>query len=137
MSKQRAVLKILLGLGLILLGIGMTFAGDDGGGYSNGNFSAWAKNLVNVIGEVESFIQIVATLAGMWFVFSGLNLFRKHHTSQGAQVEHVKNGIAHMMIGVFLMCLVPAIQMIQSTIMSGAGESKAQKVFEVKSDNFQ
>ncbi|WP_119342939.1 hypothetical protein [Facilibium subflavum] len=125
--KKRFILRIVTGVLLLALGVGISFASQDsGGGYAGGDFQKWAGHLLKVVSQLEDFIQIVATLAGMWFVFSGLNMFRKYHTSQGAQGEHVKNGMGHIMVGIFLMCLVPAIQMLQSTIMTGAGDSGKQ-----------
>ncbi|MBK2124618.1 hypothetical protein [Fangia hongkongensis] len=100
-------------------------------GYSQNDFKEWAKHLIGFISQIEYFVQVVATLSGMWFVYSGLQLFRKHHTTQGAQGEHLKNGSGHLLIGVLLMCLVPGIQMIQGSIMSGAGEKNAQTMFTV------
>lgn len=121
--------SVKIGLGVVIFAIAITGAYAEG--YSMHDFRTWAKHLIGFISQIEYFVQVVATLAGMWFVYSGLQLFRKHHTTQGAQGEHLKNGSGHLLIGVLLMCLVPAIQMIQSSIMSDAGNTSAQKVFTV------
>ena len=127
-AKQINLKKLLVGLGMIGFSVGLSYA--DGSGTVH-NFKDWAGHLIKFVSQAELFIQIISTLVGMWFVFSALQLFRKHHTQQGAQGEHVKHGAGHLILGVFLICLVPAIQMIQATLGSDMGDSSAETVFSV------
>ena len=122
--------KAAIGIAIFAIASTSTYAASTNG-YSTNDFKEWAEHLITFISQIEYFVQVVATLAGMWFVYSGLQLFRKHHTTQGAQGEHLKNGSGHLLIGVLLMCLVPCIQMIQSSIMTDAGDKSAQTMFSV------
>ncbi len=104
---------------------------------ASGDFKAWATGIITFFSQIKTFISIVATLVGMWFIYSAIQLFRKHH-NQGAQSqgEHIKNGGGHLVLGVLLTCLVPGIQMFQSTISKNMGDSKAFQEFTVDQDIF-
>lgn len=113
--------------------MGAAMADTSGGNLTtSGNFQAWAEGtLLPFIGQIKYFLQIVAMLVGMWFVLSGILLFRKSHTAQGAQGEHVKNGGGHLIFGVFLIGLVPLVQMVQSSLMMKAGNADNNIAFSV------
>ncbi|WP_119328518.1 hypothetical protein [Cysteiniphilum halobium] len=102
-----------------------------------GDFKAWAKGIITFFSQIKTFISIVATLVGMWFIYSAIQLFRKHH-NQGAQSqgEHIKNGGGHLVLGVLLTCLVPGIQMFQSTISKNMGNTDSVQEFSVEKDIF-
>ncbi len=121
-------MKIITGLAILCSSLGAAYAVE---GYSANGFTGWTRNVIAEIYQIEYFLQVVATVVGMWFVFHGLQLFRKHHTSQGAQAEHLKNGSGSLLIGVLLICLIPAVQMVQSTLMTGAGNVDSQQAFTI------
>ncbi|MBK2124411.1 hypothetical protein [Fangia hongkongensis] len=121
--------KLALGSALICLTVGMSYAV----GFSANGFTEWGRSMLGFFNQIKTFIQIIATVVGLWFIFSSLQLFRKHHTNQGAQGEHVKHGSGHLAIGIALVCLVPFIQMLQTTLGSDAGNKDAQQVFQVQS----
>ncbi|WP_119344832.1 hypothetical protein [Facilibium subflavum] len=128
--------KMLAGLALFGISISLSYAGDSGGATSLvHNFKDWAQGIMSFISQIEYFIQIIATLVGMWFVFSALQLFRKHHTTQGAQGEHVKHGSGHLLLGVFLICLVPGIQMMQATFSKHMGIDGSSPTFKIDSNS--
>ena len=124
MINWRLIGRLLLGVGMIFAAVSFSFAADGGG---SNDFAKWAKGIVVFFDQIKAFVQIVATVIGMWFVYSALQLFRKHHTTQGAQGEHVKHGSGHLLLGIFLMCLVPGIQMLQNTLGKDLGEGVTNK----------
>ena len=126
--KYGKYVKFLFGAVLLCLSVSLSYA--DGGETIHG-FGDWAKGIIVFFEQIKTFIQIVATVVGMWFVYSSLQLFRKHHTTQGAQGEYVRHGSGHLLLGVFLMCLVPGIQMLQSTFTKNLGDGKVD-AFTVK-----
>ncbi|WP_203249895.1 hypothetical protein [Cysteiniphilum marinum] len=119
--KWRLLGRLLLGVGMIFAAVSLSFAADDK------NFLKWAVGIVGFFDQIKAFVQVVATVIGMWFVYSALQLFRKHHTTQGAQGEHVKHGSGHLLLGVFLMCLVRGIQMLQNTLGKDLGDGVKNK----------
>ena len=124
--------KLILGLIMLSGTVALSYADTTGTVH---NFKDWASGIVSFIEQIKTFIQIIATLIGMWFVFSALQLFRKHHTTQGAQGEHVKHGAGHLILGICLICLVPGIQMLQSTFGNDLGEG-VKSAFSVDSNIF-
>ncbi|WP_440617325.1 hypothetical protein [Cysteiniphilum sp. 6C5] len=104
---------------------------------TTGDFKAWATGIITFFSQIKTFITIVATLVGMWFIYSAIQLFRKHH-NQGAQSqgEHIKNGGGHLVLGVLLTCLAPGIQMFQSTISKNMGDKKSFQEFTIEKDIF-
>ncbi|WP_233263318.1 hypothetical protein [Caedibacter taeniospiralis] len=104
---------------------------------TTGDFKAWATGIITFFSQIKTFISIVATLVGMWFIYSAIQLFRKHH-NQGAQSqgEHIKNGGGHLVLGVLLTCLVPGIQMFQSTISKNMGKGDSVQEFTIDKDIF-
>ncbi|WP_235826879.1 hypothetical protein [Facilibium subflavum] len=133
-SKKMKLTRLLTGIILLVLSFGLGYAGDTGGAVHN--FKDWATSMIDFFEQIKAFVQIVATVVGMWFVYSALQLFRKHHTTQGAQGEHVKHGAGHLLLGIFLMCLVPGIQMLQKTLSTNMGDQKSEQTFTVDSDIF-
>ncbi|WP_151193499.1 hypothetical protein [Cysteiniphilum sp. JM-1] len=131
--KNKAIKSLIIGniLFLSVLGSSQAFAG-----YSSGDWLSMAGNLWKQIQGMITFVQIIATLIGVWFCFHALQLFRKHHTSQGAQGENIKNAIGHAAVGVFLIGLIPMIQMLQSTVMKNAGDGESQKTFQINQGDF-
>ncbi len=128
-----SIKKFLIGVFLLTLTCAISYADTPSGTVHK--FGEWAQGIVTFFEQIKTFVQIVATVVGMWFVYSALQLFRKHHTTQGTQGEHVKHGAGHLVLGVFLMCLVPAIQMLQGTISKNMGQDGATKTFEVQDEN--
>ena len=125
-SKMRKTLQITAG---ILLCTGMAYCTN----YDVGSFKSWAQGLVKVLTEGQTFIKYIATAVGMFMVTMGLMQVKKAATPQGAQQEASKHAVAHIIIGVCLICLIPMVQMFQADVMSGAGntKSKHQAFFEI------
>ncbi|MCF6764390.1 hypothetical protein L3V82_01310 [Thiotrichales bacterium 19S3-7] len=117
--KKQLIAKSLLGLGL-MAGLS-TAALADTTAYSTGNFANWAGQLLLVFQQFQTFIMYAAIVIGLVLIFSGLMSYRKYHTSQGAQGEHIKNGSGHIIIGVLLTGIVAVVQMVQGTVLTGAG----------------
>lgn len=128
---HRGMVKVVTGLALIMGTVGGALAADEG--YTSNSLTDVLKDIAGHVVSIEGFLSIIATCAGMWFVFSGLNSLRKHHTSQGQQGEHVKHGVGHIAIGVLLIGLIPAIQLLQSTLLSKAGDASSKTNFSVES----
>lgn len=132
--KKQLIQKSTLAIGLLAMFGGSAFAADTGSTtYSTGNFQTWANNLLSVFSQFEAFLMLAAVGIGLYFVFSGLMQYKKFHSASGAQGEHVKHGSGHLIIGVVLICIVPAVQMLQSTLMTGAGNTSSQSLFTVDS----
>ncbi|WP_151193851.1 hypothetical protein [Cysteiniphilum sp. JM-1] len=102
---------------MLILCCGICFADDTKG---SSDLIAVLQHLKQEIGYIVGFIQVLAGGTGIWFVLSGLHLIRKHHTSQGAQGEHVKNGSGHLIIGVLLICIVPCVNLLQNSLLGNA-----------------
>ena len=98
--KQIKLGKLLIGIILLLASFSLCYATDPSTDVHN--FKDWATSMIGFFEQIKAFVQIVATVVGMWFVYSALQLFRKHHTTQGAQGEHVKHGAGHLLLGIFL-----------------------------------
>lgn len=133
--KKQLIKKSTLAIGLLAMLGGSAFADSTSGGTgayaTSGNFQSWANNLLSVFSQFEAFLMIAAVGIGLYFVFSGLMQYKKFHSASGAQGEHVKHGSGHLIIGVILICIVPAVQMLQATLMTGAGASDSQSLFTV------
>ena len=119
--KKQLITKSLLGLGLMAALSTAALADTGSTAYSTGNFANWASQLLLVFQQFQTFIMYAAIVIGLVLIFSGLMSYRKYHTSQGAQGEHIKNGSGHIIIGVLLTGIVAVVQMVQGTVLTGAG----------------
>lgn len=124
--------RFAMGVLFFCLSIGLCYADDDTPKDPKA-FYDWALHLLSVFGQIKSFLQVIALLLGMFFVFSALNHFRTHHSNQGAQGTHLKHGCGHLVIGIFLMCIIPGIQMLQQSITKDLGDGQYMK-FKAETD---
>ncbi|GGG05127.1 MULTISPECIES: hypothetical protein [Cysteiniphilum] len=130
---RSTIKKVCAVVAILFLTCAISYAADP----TKGDFKAWATGIITFFSQIKTFITIVATLVGMWFIYSAIQLFRKHH-NQGAQSqgEHIKNGGGHLVLGVLLTCLAPGIQMFQSTISNDMGKSGSLQEFKINKNIF-
>jgi len=122
--KKQLIMKSMFGLGL-MGGLSTAALADTGGSFSSGNFQTWATNMMTTFSQASTIAYGAALTIGIFCIMLGLMAWRKAHTAQGAQGDHVKNGGGLIAIGIFLVSLVPLTQMVQATLMSGAGTDQS------------
>jgi len=115
----------MFGLGLMGALSSAALADTGGGSFSSGNFQTWATNMMTTFSQASTIAYGTALTIGIFCIMLGLMAWRKAHTAQGAQGDHVKNGGGLIAIGIFLVSLVPLTQMVQATLMSGAGTDQS------------
>lgn len=119
--KKQLIMKTMLGLGLM----GALSSAALADTFSTGTFQTWATGMMTTFSQASTIAYGTALTIGIFCIMLGLMAWRKAHTAQGAQGDHVKNGGGLIAIGIFLVSLVPLTQMLQATLMSGAGTDQS------------
>jgi hypothetical protein len=119
MMNKGSVSRFVLGVALVAGGVlfsTCSYAADK-------NFTDWALSMIRFIDQMKYFVSVVATIGGMWFVFTGLSDLKNHHSNKGNNGDYVRHGTGKCFIGACLIGIVPMTQMIGSTVTKDAGSA--------------
>ena len=122
---KRAICHCILAITLLVGGVMFSSVSYADVAGQTRDFTSWSLRMMQFIEQIKYFVSIVATIGGMWFLFTGLADLKKHHHGNNAsQGNYVSNGLGKCATGAIMIAIVPMMQMLTATVSAGAGTGK-------------